>query len=921
MSDRYRTRLPDDIPEDGIPLVPLPQDQGRERLQKNGNSKNPGGWNHAHELPAAEPSAEPSIPSQPLATPQPMADHNMPAPPPPELIQNPADLMPPPPPELFQAANGQAPSLPPMDFEPSDSPMDLALPPVPGMTQGFAAAQDDLTQPEPQTSETSEAPNKPGAIIAMRGALRMPMVHSIMSLNMRPDVDEIAPALAMFDGLAEGEHAFIRFSLRPSPPDTRSTLQEMLNMIVGGESMSSIQNPSTANKLRRWVNWVMNWASFLVSQDKKAESPNSPRSAYRPTKQRPAYQRSEEEAAARKFAQEKVQGGAYFDATLYIGAIGKDERADALQELVGHIVEHFSASYSNIATGQGWDWDSTDPLDAAYGLMAVKQDYNTILGPHELGEMMKLPDQQTSVSSAVKIDFGKMVVRPQSPIIIADPLNPPKDIIPIGEIDVGTSRQQAIGMPIQGLYTHAYICGSTGSGKSTLSEWLMYGLAKNGESLFCVDPHGELVDHTLENILAFAPERKDDIVVLDFGDTEWPIAFNPLSISSHSQIESTVNAVRDMILKMLNLNPDSAPRAVNYTEQAVWALCEANLRGLDSHPNLHLTLLQVPLFFTDAEFRRQVMAFCTNLAISETFGKDGPFEKLGERQQLDHVMPILRTFSSLSTKDSFGNVFGQSESKIDFAKWVRERKIVMMKLPAITGGDSAVAKFIGAMVTPMLIGSLPSWGHDKSLSAYLIIDEFQNYATESFKDLLAQTRKYGLYAIAANQVPQDLPQDVLRGIQSNTQTKFCFRLDAQASRMIADFIASGAKYPTTDDIISMDNWWAWANVSMGQTQSGPFVIKGLAPPLSPGYSYLTDEVKAAAEEKKEELLAQVLNNSRLASSVQRDIATKAREHHVREALTVMSQKITDRMNKGGWEGTGMRPEEEAWDSANWDWNA
>ena len=170
-------------------------------------------------------------------------------------------------------------------------------------------------------------------------------------------------------------------------------------------------------------------------------------------------------------------------------------------------------------------------------------------------------------------------------------------------------------------------------------------------------------------------------------------------------------------------------------------------------------------------------------------------------------------------------------------------------------------------------------------------------------------------------MPQDLPQDVLRGIQSNTQTKFCFRLDAQASRMIADFIASGAKYPTTDDIISMDNWWAWANVSMGQTQSGPFVIKGLAPPLSPGYSYLTDEVKAAAEEKKEELLAQVLNNSRLASSVQRDIATKAREHHVREALTVMSQKITDRMNKGGWEGTGMRPEEEAWDSANWDWNA
>jgi len=894
MSDRSRTNLPPDIPEDELPLVPLPQDQGRDRVHQNG--KSPGGWGiQVDSSHRAAPQSLAEFPQQPTSP----FDYNN------------------------GLVNGSgAPSAPFGEFESGseDNPA-VPLPPLPGMNATESVDHQDHAIQSSEDAPEEQAPTKPGSIVAMRGKLCMPMVHSIMSLNMRPDVDEISPALAMFDGLSEGEHAFIRFSLRPAPPDTRSVLQEMLNMIVGGEPFSKIQNPSTRNKLRRWVDWTMNWMNFLVSQDKRAEAPNSPRSSYRPTKQRPAYQRSEEEAAARKFAQEKVQGGAYFDSTLYIGAIGSEARAEYLQELVAHIVEHFSASYSNIATGQGWEWDSTHPLDAAYGLMGVKQDYNTILGPHELGEMMKLPDQQTSVSSAIKIDFGKMVVRPQAPIVVHDPLNPPKDIIPVGEIDVGTSRQQAIGMPIQGLYTHAYICGTTGSGKSTLLEWLMYGLAKNGESIFCVDPHGELVDHVLENVLAFAPERKDDIVVLDFGDTEWPIAFNPLSISSHSQIEATVNAVRDMILKMLNLNPDSAPRAVNYTEQAVWALCEANLRGLDAHPGLHLTLLQVPLFFTDAAFRRAVMEFCTNLAICETFAEDGPYEKLGERQQLDHVMPILRTFASLSTKDSFGNVFGQSESKIDFAKWVRERKIVMMKLPAITGGDSAVAKFIGAMVTPMLIGSLPSWAHDKDLSAYLVIDEFQNYATESFKDLLAQTRKYGLYAIAANQVPQDLPQDVLRGIQSNTQTKFCFRLDAQASRMIADFIASGHKYPTTDDIISMDNWWAWANVKMGQAQSGPFVIKGLAPPLSPGYTQIPDENKAVGQKNLDTLLPQVLDNSRLSSSVPRDQAWKARQHHVAEAITVMMQKIQDRAAGGGYQGAGMRPEEEAWDSANWDWNA
>lgn len=805
------------------------------------------------------------------------------------------------------------------------------LPPAPGSPLSRSIFEREEQMPDiPEHVEATpemdpsaympEAPSELPALVAVEGTLAKPMVHSLLSLNMRPDFDEITPALAAFERLDEGEHAFIRFAFRPAPPDTRGHMQEMLHMIVGGEKMKDIRNPSSSTRLRRWVNYMMNMISFAASSDQKKQMPTAPHKGYRADKQRPVYQRSEEEQAARKFAQEKVQSGAYYDCQPYVGVIGSEDRAPQLSELAQTIAEEFTASYSNLATGQTWGWVQADPVDAAAGIMKVRQDYSNIVGPHELGEMIKLPDSQTNASGAVKIDYGKMVVRPQSPIVIPDPLNPPEGIVPIGLIDVETSREAAIGMPIEGFFTHAYVCGTTGSGKSTLLEWLMYGLAKQGQSIFCVDPHGELVDHVLENILAFAPERAEDILVLDFGDTEHPIAFNPLSISSQAEIEGTVNAVKDMILKMLNLNPDSAPRAVNYTEQAVWALCEANLRGLGSHPNLHLTLLQVPLFFTDQEFRHTVMEFCTNLAIRAAFAPDGPFEAMGERQQLDHVMPILRTFDTLSTKDSFGNVFGQSESTIDFAKWVREKKIVLMKLPAITGGDSAVAKFIGAMVTPMLIGSLSKWAHDPELSAYLVIDEFQNYATESFKDLLAQTRKYGLYAIAANQVPQDLPQDVLRGIQSNTQSKFCFRLDAQASRMIADFIASGYKYPTTDDIISMDNWWAWANVKMGQEQSGPFVIKGLAPPLSGGYS-MPDEWRAAGQHNCDQLMPQVTEASRLSLSQPRDAAWQARQHHVRNAMAVLQKKIDDRAMQGGYEGSHLRPEEEAWESGDWDWDS
>lgn len=756
----------------------------------------------------------------------------------------------------------------------------------------------------------------------------MPMVHSICSLKLRPDFDEVTPALAVFDQLQEGERAFIRFSIRPARQDTKHHLQEMYHELLGGEQ---VENPGKAKKLRKWASYMTNWVFYLFNQDnKKSEPPRPPWKRYRVESQPRGVDLTEEQKHAQKFAEEKVNAGGYYESCLRVGAIGKPERAEDLKMITNRVIEEFCTSYSNPATGQGFTWQESNPLDAALGMMPVRANYDCILSAPELGEMIKLPDKLTAGAGAVSIDYGKLVVRPKAPIVVPDPLNPPEGIIPIGIIDVGTAKEKAIGMPIAGLATHAYVCGTTGSGKSTLLEWLLYGLCKNDVwwpgrydrgAVFVVDPHGELVDAVAQNVLAFAPERADDMVILDFGDTEWPIAFNPISIRSQDEIEGTVNAVKDMILKMLNLSPDSAPRAVNYTEQAVWALCEANLRGLDTHPNLHLTLLQVPEFFTNKEFRQLVMQFCTNIAIKTAFGPDGPFEMLGERQQLDHVLPILRTFDTLSTKDSFGNVFGQSESKINFAKWVRERKIVLMKLPAITGGDSAVAKFIGAMVTPMTIASLAKWAHEPDLSAFLVIDEFQNYATESFKDLLAQTRKYGLWAIAVNQVPQDLPNDVLRGVQSNTQTKFAGRLDSQAVRMISDFIASGAAYPRPEDIVSMDSYWFWANVKMADgTNSGPFAMKGLAPPLdarNPLFGSRYEEGKANVER----VLPQVRASSRLALSSPRDEASKHRATHVRQAMIVMEQKIQQAALRGHYDDSGLSVTEEAAATSSWDWNA
>lgn len=751
-------------------------------------------------------------------------------------------------------------------------------------------------------------------VIDRRGSLAKEMVHSICSLELKPDFDEVTPALAAFGGLQEGESAWIRFSLRPAPPSTLSRIQSMLTLLATGQP-TRLHHP-VRQALSRWTHFMVNGLGYVMAGNakKKGDPPVPPWRPAELEKPPAKYAQTEEQLAAEDFAREKVRAHRFYECVLHIGCMGQKERKEEMEMMCSEVMREFNASYSNGATEQGFQYSKGRELDAILGLLSSDPVEDCILSPPELGEMMKVPDGQTRTNAA-SMERGIRVVPPKNYKVVPDVLNPPADIIPFGEIFVGTAQQRVVGMPVDGLDTHLYLCGTTGSGKSTLLESFIYGLAKQGRCIFLIDPHGTLVDAVLPNILAFAPERAGDILMLDFGDAEWPISFNPIAISSANEIEGTVNSVKEMILKMLNLTADGAPRAVNYVEQAVWALCEANLRALNGHRDLALSLLQVNTFFTDPAFRQLVMSFVTNQAIRENFwGPDSPFERLKPADQLTHVMPVLRTFSTLGTKDSFSNIFGQSESKLDFARWVREKKIVMMKLPAIANSDSQVATFIGAMVTPMLIGSLSKWANDPSLSAYLIIDEFQNYATESYKRLLAETRKYGLHAISANQVPSDLPPEVLRGVQSNTGSKISMRLDAQAVKMISDFIAADQSFPTTKDIVSLNPWWGWANVMMSKSvTSGPFVFRGLAPMLDEK-NPLTGHAYQEGRSNIDRLLPQVLNASRLATAQPRDQVFEQRRRHIQAATQVMERKVQDRARAGGYDGPVRTAAEEALDS-------
>jgi hypothetical protein len=816
---------------------------------------------------AASPSIAAAIPAPAAA-----ADVPLPA-----IEQSPAPAeqreVPRPPLPAFGAAAVQAEPQPTIEEEP------------------FIPSESD-EDPQPAAIAAPAPGEKPGEMIAFQGVLDQRAVHSICSPTLKPSYDEITPTITQFQHLQEDEVGFVRFTVRRAQPEITEQMQADLLKLQVGEPLE--EQPA-------WRSLISSYASWLIQtvSGSKPAAPWAPKDRAKPPAR---HEQTEDHRTSVEFAREKVASRKYFESRLHIGVIGNGQSSTQqhMEGICASLMENFNASYSSASTGQGYRYEKCAGREAAVGFIDVQPTSLAVVSAPELGEMMKVPDSQTK-TAAVQVAFGKRYIWPKQPIIVDDILNPPPGIIPFGEAYVNTSRQCAIGMPIEGLYTHAYICGTTGSGKSTDLEWILYGLARNNQSLFLIDPHGELVDNFLANLMAFYPQRKDDVILLDFGDKEWPISFNPIAITSASELEGRAASVKEMVLKVLNLQEDSAPRAVQFAHQATLALLEANLKAFTSHPDKALTLLHISNFLTDDAFRYMVMAFCTNRTVLDTFREGGTFDSMGPKKA-DAALPILRALGTLGAQESFSNIFGQSQNKVHFGPWVKENKIVLLKLPAIASAATQVATFIGAMATPMLIGTLESWKDDDAFRTFLVVDEFQNYATSSFKEILAQTRKWGLHAIAANQIPKQLPPDVYDAVMGNTSVKFLKRLDAQSSGAVAKIIAADQARPTAQDVVSMDDYWGWANIKLSKTESsGPFVYRGLAPPLDPKNPY-TGHLYEQAAANRDRYMPEVIERSRLQVAVRREDARSRQREHDEQARAIMQRMIQERTRAGGWDG-------------------
>lgn len=326
--------------------------------------------------------------------------------------------------------------------------------------------------------------------------------------------------------------------------------------------------------------------------------------------------------------------------------------------------------------------------------------------------------------------------------------------------------------------THTYVIGQPGSGKSrAIESWVMQDI-KAGRAVGVIDPHGDLYNNLLTRLTDF-PQLWKKIVLFDPLDEKWVVGFNPLDAVTDLPNERLAIYMTDIVIKVWKIQPEQAPRMV-------WLLTNTFLALSSSG----LSILELPRFLSDPEFRIAIMPKVDSEVVRNYFLNEYP-QKHSNAMQWS--APILNKLGNLIFDPQIRTIF-TGKSTINFRHIMDSGKILLVNLPkGIIGEElsSLLAAFIVAMIQKAALSRASI--HNRQ-SFYLYLDEFQNYTTDNIKDILSESRKYGLSLTLAHQYLDQLSSDLRSAVFNTIGTIVCFRVGYKDASVLVKEIFPSPEY-------------------------------------------------------------------------------------------------------------------------------
>jgi len=326
----------------------------------------------------------------------------------------------------------------------------------------------------------------------------------------------------------------------------------------------------------------------------------------------------------------------------------------------------------------------------------------------------------------------------------------------------------AIGLNQEERRRHVYIIGATGMGKSTLLNTMIGADTRSGKGLAVIDPHGELITHVLSEI---PQERIQDVIYFNPDDTNYPIGLNLLEIPSDMS-EDEKQRYKGFITTSLISIFSKLSAAHAWGPRMEHILRSVTLTALETKQP---TLFTIQRLLIDKTYRKQIIATLKNPALL-LFWQE--FQQMGSFQVAEAIAPLTNKLGKFLVDPLVAHIVGQKTSTINFAEIMDTGKILLCDVSKGKIGEDFSTLF-GSLVTSSLELAAQRRIRRKEKDRrdfYLYIDEFQNFATSSFANIMSESRKYHLNAILAHQtIAQIENKDLVNIILANTGTVISFR--------------------------------------------------------------------------------------------------------------------------------------------------
>jgi hypothetical protein len=451
--------------------------------------------------------------------------------------------------------------------------------------------------------------------------------------------------------------------------------------------------------------------------------------------------------------------------------------------------------------------------------------YN-ILNSVEMATIFHLPDQNSIPTSKVKRQMSKQV-------------DGPTELMEEGLL-LGVNEYRGVKKEIR-LSTndrrrHTYIIGQTGVGKSVFLENLAYQDMHDGKGFAFIDPHGDSVEQLLANV---PKERVEDIIYFNPGDLDNPIGLNLFEWDTEDQKDFLV---QESINMLYSLYDPGHTGIVGPRLEHIFRNCALLLM---SDPNGG-TFIDIPKLLIDDAFMKSKLKYVTDRNVLDFWTKEYP-ESKRSNESGEVTSWVVSKFGPFLSNTMMRNIMGQTKSGFNLRDIMDGNKILLVNLSKGKMGElnSKLLGMIFVMKFQAAAMGRANMAEADRKDFCLFVDEFQNFATESFESILSEARKYRLNLVLGNQFMTQLTDKIREAIIGNVGTVISGRIGVtDAELMVKKF------QPVFDaeDLTKLPNYQAVASVMINGVPSAPFSMS-LLPPMNKTNSQLADAMKRLSATK------------------------------------------------------------------------